>query len=92
MGTGSGAPVRGTQSFVHTLSVCWRRPSLTLLEVLWRWAVGAPALAVVAYEGMRVLHETPLDVAALQRMSLFDPMAAAETIAQAAGALAGPVA
>lgn len=38
------APVRGTQSFVHTLTSCWQRPSLTALEVLWRWIYGIPAL------------------------------------------------
>ena len=43
------ARVRGTQSFVHTLSECWRRPSLTALEVLWRWAYGVPALLVLRY-------------------------------------------
>ena len=43
-----GPVVRGTQSFVHTLSACWRRPSLTALEVLWRWAYGDPALVVIA--------------------------------------------
>ena len=32
--------VRGTQSFVHVLATCWRRPSLTALEVAWRWAFG----------------------------------------------------
>ncbi|MBB5057874.1 hypothetical protein HDF16_002580 [Granulicella aggregans] len=40
----ASGPVRGTQSFVHTLSSCWSRPSLTGLEVLWRWAYGIPAL------------------------------------------------
>ena len=47
--------VRGTQSFVHTLSECWRRPSLTALEVLWRWAFGIPALLVLRYEALRIL-------------------------------------
>jgi hypothetical protein len=40
-------PVRGTQSFVQTLSATWRRPSLVALEVGWRWLVGIPALALV---------------------------------------------
>ncbi len=38
------ASVRGTQSFVGTLSSTWRRPSLTLMEVAWRWSFGIPAL------------------------------------------------
>ena len=83
--------VRGTQSFVHTLSACWRRPSLTALEVLWRWAYGAPAIAVVAYEAMRVLRETRVDGAALERMTVLDPMGAAQTLAQAAAVLLPPL-
>jgi hypothetical protein len=82
-------PVRGTQSFVYTLSACWRRPSLTGLEVLWRWGYGVPALAVVAYEAMQVLRATPVNVAALRGISLTDPMAGAETLSQATASL-GP--
>jgi hypothetical protein len=82
-----GVPVRGTQSFVHTLSACWRRPSLTSLEVLWRWVYGVPAGALVAYETLRILRETPIDVAAIKRMSVLDPMAIATTLAQAAAVL-----
>jgi len=41
------APIRGTQSFVHTLSSCWQRPSLTALEVFWRWGFGIPAILLV---------------------------------------------
>jgi len=80
-------PVRGTQSFVHTLAACWRRPSLTALEVAWRWAFGAPAAALIWYEAARILRETPVDFGALQRMSVLDPMSAAETLSQAAGEL-----
>ncbi len=79
--------VRGTQSFVHTLSECWRRPSLTALEVLWRWAYGIPALLVLRYEAMRILQETPVDFAALRNMTVLDPMGSAETMAKALAAL-----
>jgi hypothetical protein len=44
---GERVPVRGTQSFVHTLSACWQRPGLTGLELLWRWVFGVPALWLV---------------------------------------------
>jgi hypothetical protein len=79
--------VRGTQSFVHTLSECWKRPSLTALEVLWRWAYGIPALLVLRYEGLRILQETPVDYAALRSMTVLDPMGAAGTVAKALMAL-----
>ena len=76
-------PVRGTQSFVYTLSSCWKRPLLTVLEVAWRWAFGAPVAALIWREATRILDETTLDVGALKRMSVLDPMAAATTLAQA---------
>jgi hypothetical protein len=75
--------VRGTQSFVHTLTECWRRPSLTALEVLWRWAYGVPALLLLRYEGLKVLQATPLDYAALKSMTVVDPLASAQTLAKA---------
>ena len=79
--------VRGTQSFVHTLSECWGRPSLTALEVLWRWLYGIPTLLVLRYEAMRILAVTPVDMDALRRMTLADPMSAAGTLAQSMAAL-----
>src|SRR3984957_19953870 len=75
--------VRGTQSFVHTLSECWRRPTLTALEVLWRWAYGVPALLMLRYEGLKILQATQLDYAALKNMTVLDPMGAAQTLAKA---------
>jgi len=83
--------VRGTQSFVHTLSACWKRPSLTVLEVLWRWAYGAPAAALLVYEALRVLRENPVDLLSLKRMSVLDPMSAAETLSQVVAVLWPPV-
>ena len=47
--------VRGTQSFVGTLSSVWRRPWLVALEVAWRWSFGAPALALVLFKLRQVL-------------------------------------
>ena len=79
--------VRGTQSFVHTLSACWRRPSVTALEVLWRWAYGIPALLVLRYEGLRILAATPVNDAALKNMTVLDPMGAAATLARTMAAL-----
>ena len=83
--------VRGTQSFVHTLSECWRRPSLTALEVLWRWLYGIPALLLVWHEAAKILNAAPVDIAALRRMTVVDPMGAAETVTQALAVLLPPV-
>src|SRR3984957_9113842 len=75
--------VRGTQSFVHTLSECWRRPSLTALEGLWRWAYGGPTLLLLRYEGLKILQATPWDSAALKSMTVVDPLGSAQTSAKA---------
>ena len=87
----AGGTVRGTQSFVHTLSECWRRPSLTALEVLWRWVYGIPALLVLWYQGIKILRETPVDFPALRNMTVLDPMASAATMAKAMEVLLPPV-
>jgi hypothetical protein len=91
IGNKAAEPVRGTQSFVHILSACWRRPSLTALEVAWRWGFGAPAAALIGYEGLRIVRETRVDVGALGQMSLLDPTGSAATLAQMSAALMPPV-
>ena len=75
-------PVRGTQSFVRTMSAGWVRPSLTGLEVAWRWVFGVPSVALMAYEASRVLSAVPVDMGALRRMSVLDPMEVATTVTQ----------
>jgi len=83
--------VRGTQSFVHTLSECWSRPSLTALEVLWRWLFGVPALLTVWTIARRTIAETPLNLAALRAMTVTNPLKASETLAEAMAVLLPPV-
>jgi hypothetical protein len=88
----NSAPLRGTQSFVYTLSSCWQRPSLTLREVAWRWAFGIPATVLIYRQGSRILQSASADILGLQRLSLLDPMAAATSVAHVAGELLPPVA
>ncbi|QNI38647.1 hypothetical protein H7846_14145 [Edaphobacter sp. 4G125] len=83
--------VRGTQSFVHTLSECWSRPSLTLLEVLWRWIYGIPALLLVWHVAKGILSTVSLNTAALKTMTVTDPLQASETLAEAMAVLLPPV-
>jgi hypothetical protein len=73
------------------LTACWKRPSLTALEVLWRWAYGIPALLVLRYEAVRILRETPVDISALRNMTVLDPMGSAATMAKAMMVLLPPV-
>ena len=84
---GEHGEVRGTQSFVHTLSWCWRRPGLTALEIAWRWAFGIPAAWIVWREALRIWNAVPVDVGALERMTILNPMASADTIQNAVNLL-----
>jgi hypothetical protein len=75
------APVRGTQTFVYTLSSCWTRPSLTGLEVAWRWVIGVPTIALVVWQLRAILERSTggtLDVArlGLDRRLMADPVGA----------------
>ena len=93
----AGGPVRGTQTFVHTLSSCWSRPSLTGVEVLWRWAYGAPALwltwtlvhrNLVTHGGAKGYPRFGLDPALLNDpvgALTADPMGVVAKVEQAAG-------
>lgn len=72
--------VRGTQSFVNVMSEVWRRPSLAALEIVWRWVVGAPILALAVFESVRVLHGISLNTTELEAMTVFQPVAAFRTI------------
>ncbi|MEO6816915.1 MAG: hypothetical protein ABI177_09450 [Edaphobacter sp.] len=83
--------VRGTQSFVHVLSQGWKHPSWTVLEVVWRWVYGVPALLVLWYEAARILKAVPLDMAGLKAMSVLDPMATAKTLTDAMMLLLPPI-
>jgi hypothetical protein len=87
----SDGSVRGTQSFVHTMSEVWSRPSLTGLEVAWRWALGIPTLLLLWRIGTRIVAEAPLNVAALRAMTVMKPLEASETIAVAMGILLPPL-
>jgi hypothetical protein len=55
-----GTPVRGTQLLVEHMGEVFRRPSLTGLEILWRWTVGIPVLWVCWLQVQRILAAYPL--------------------------------
>lgn len=84
--------VRGTQSFVHVISQVWKHPSWTVLEVLWRWIYGIPVLLVLWYEGAKILKTSPLDMKALESMSILDAMGSSKTLAEAMAVVLPPVA
>ncbi len=81
--------VRGTQTFVYTMSWCWRHPSVVGLEVLWRWVFGVGALWLVGTRAMRIFSAATGGTNDLRRLGLdtltvTDPMGASAKIAGAA--------
>lgn len=80
---------RGTQSFVLILRACWRRPGLLAREVAWRWLFGAPALLLLAYEGLHIYRTVyaALMSAGADQFTLENPDQAALIVAQSAAVL-----
>jgi len=92
--------VRGTQSFVHTLWQCWRRPSLTGLEVLWRWVFGIPVVWVIVGYAKAILARHTGGTFDVSRLGLdaklmgdpvgaaaADPMGVTEKVSHAVGVM-----
>lgn len=85
-GASRSGPVRGTQSFVYTMSWCWRHPSVVGLEVLWRWVFGAGALWLVGTYALRISSAVtggtndPRQLG-LNGLTITDPMGAATKLA-----------
>lgn len=84
---------RGAQSFVQILAVCWRRPSLLGLELLWRWAFGLPLMAALGWAGWHIWLQTavPLRATGVFDFTLEYPTQGAAQIAAALEVLRGPV-
>lgn len=47
--------MRGTQSFVGVMAAVWKRPSLTGLELVWRWSFGLIAACLVWFFAQNAL-------------------------------------
>lgn len=77
------APVRGTQSLVGEMGWVFARPSLTLLEVGWRWLFGVPFLAVCWMEALRILAALPPEASGLSRIDPKNPWIAAVQLSDA---------
>jgi len=83
----SNQVARPTQSFVGTMTWVRKHPKLVLLEVLWRWIVGIPALVYSWHLVTRVMATTPWRETGIAELSinklLTDPMAGSNVIASA---------
>jgi hypothetical protein len=85
------AHIRGTQSFLHTIAECWKKPSLLGMELLWRWGFGIPALALLAWEAFKILSSVSLAHTGVANFSLIDSLTAAQIIAAVADVLLPPI-
>jgi hypothetical protein len=71
------APLRGTQSLVGQMGWVFAHPSLTALEILWRWTFGLPFVIVVLLEAIKILIALPPDSTGLTTLDPQNPWVAA---------------
>ncbi len=64
------------------MSFVFKHPSLTALELLWRWLVGAPLFYLAWHSLAPVLSAIPLNGAALESMTFFEPVRSAAVLAR----------
>jgi hypothetical protein len=83
--------MRGTQSFLGTIVRCCHRPSLLGIELLWRWGIGIPALALIGWQAWRILSTVSLAHTGIYQFSLIDTVTAAQILSATIAALLPPV-
>jgi hypothetical protein len=76
-------PVRATQSAVGQMGWVFAHPSLTALEVAWRWIFGAPVLLICWIYAQRILALLPPESTGLDKVNLQDPWVSAVRLADA---------
>lgn len=76
-------PVRGTQSMVSQMAWVFTRPSLTALEVAWRWLVGAPLALVCWIQLQKILVALPPESTGLTSLDITNPWVSALRLAVA---------
>ena len=71
------APLRGTQSLVGQMGWVFARPSLTAIEVAWRWLFGVPFLFVCWMQCQKILIALPPASSGLSSLDPQNPWVAA---------------
>jgi hypothetical protein len=77
VGSASSRPVRATQKLVDQMGWVFTRPSLTLLEITWRWLFGLPLLLVCWQQGSKILAALPPESTGLGNLDRQNPWIAA---------------
>jgi hypothetical protein len=75
--------LRGTQSAVGQMGWVFMRPSLTALEVAWRWVIGIPVLLISWTQSAKILAALPPSSTGLDLVTLQDPWTSAVRLADA---------
>ncbi|MFP5235305.1 MAG: hypothetical protein ACLGSD_05340 [Acidobacteriota bacterium] len=76
-------PVRGTQSLVRQMGWVFRRPSLTGIEVAWRWVFGVPLLFICWVQAQKILAALSLDATGLDTLDITNPWLSAVKVGAA---------
>lgn len=74
-------PVRATQKLVDQMGWVFRRPSLTALEIAWRWVFGLPFLFVCWQQSVKIFSVLPPDATGLNDLDNQNPWVAAVQLA-----------
>jgi hypothetical protein len=77
------APLRGTQSLVGQMGWVFQRPSLTAIEVVWRWLFGVPLLLLCWIETQKILAAVPPESAGLTTLDPENPWVSAVQLSSA---------
>ncbi len=79
------APLRGTQSLVTHMGWVFKRPTLTAIEVGWRWIFGIPLLFIGWNQWLQILAAFPLESSGFNSLDTQNPWVA---VVQLAGVVA----
>jgi hypothetical protein len=79
----STGPLRGTQTVVGQMGWVFTRPSLTMLEVTWRWLFGAPLIAICWIQAQHILAVLPVDATGLNGLDPSNPWVSSLKLAAA---------
>ncbi len=73
----AGKPVRATQSMVGQMSRVWHQPSLTAIEIAWRWLFGIPLYFVLSARYQAMMATLTPQASGLSKFDFQDPWTAA---------------
>ena len=76
-------PVRATQKLVDQMGWVLRSPSLTAIEIAWRWLFGAPFLWVCYGQAKKILTVLPPSYTGLSNLDTQNPWVAVVQLADA---------